>query len=543
MGFCVLQYSCIHHNFYTDNFVSYIISYHFSLPLHPDNQGNRGLSLDIPIDLKNEKYKQMKYKFNTCVLVLCLSGIFSLYGQTEIKNVILMIPDGTSSSLLSIARWYNFYQNPEKKRLTIDDYLCGYVKTHCSDSPVGDSAPTTSCYVTGIPSQAGFISTYPPVTRYDLVDLDSSMAYQPLITLLEAAKYVHQKSTGLVFTCEFPHATPADCAAHTFDRTAYPTIAKQMIYNNIDVVIGGGVNHLQSQEKEYLLQQGYKVLIDDIDAFRNSTATKLWSLFEGENMPYIINRDLQKTPSLAEMTRKAIKALSQNENGFFLMIEGSLIDWAAHDNDVKAMIGEFLDFDAAVAEAVNFANRNGETVVVILPDHATGGISLGSRNSNSGYAQLSLDTIMRNLQTFIGFTSYGHTGEDVFLAVYHPANDLPTGLRTNTEIHHYLCRQMQLEDDLPVLTAQLFAPHHEVFKGINKLKTEIDSIAPEKVILHVKLGKNKLEIESNTNYYIFNGVRYPLSSVTVYQSKNGIFYLPAKLRDLFLGEKNVKSVK
>lgn len=444
-----------------------------------------------------------------------------------------MIPDGTSSSLLSIARWYNFYQNPENDRLTIDSYLCGYVKTHCSNSPIGDSAPTTSCYMTGIPSQAAYVSTYPPVTAHDLVILDSAMAYQPLVTLLEAAKYVHQKSTGLVFTCEFPHATPADCAAHTFDRKAYKTIAKQMVYNNVDVVIGGGVNHLQPQEKEYLLQQGYEVITDNLKAFRASNDTKLWSLFEGENMPYTMDRDSLKTPSLAEMTRKAIKALSQNENGFFLMVEGSLIDWAAHDHNVEAMIGDFLDFDAAVAEAIRFANRNGETVVVILPDHATGGISLGSRNSNSGYANLSLDTIMRNLKTFIGFTTYGHTGEDVFIAAYHPASDLPTGFQTNRDVHHYLCRQMQLENKLPALTSQLFAPHQEVFKGMDKLKIEIDSIAPEKIILHIKSGKKKLEIESNTNYYILNGVQHPLPSVVVYQSKNRTFYLPLRLREIY----------
>ena len=444
-----------------------------------------------------------------------------------------MIPDGTSSSLLSIARWYNFYQDPEKNRLAIDDYLCGYVKNYCSNSPIGDSAPAASCYMTGIPSQAGFISTYPPVTKHDLISLDSTMAYQPLVTLLEAAKYLHQKSTGLVFTCEFPHATPAACAAHTFNRNAYKTIAKQMVYNNIDVVIGGGTNHLQPQEKEYLLQQGYEVLTDNLEAFRASNTTKLWALFEGENMPYAINRDVLKNPSLAEMTTKAIKTLSQNKNGFFLMVEGSLIDWAAHNNDVETLIGDFLDFDAAVAEAISFANRNGETVVVVLPDHATGGISLGSSNSNNGYAKLSLDTIMRNLQTFIGFTTRGHTGEDVFLAVYHPANDVPTGLQTNVDIHRYLCRQMQLEEKLPELTSQLFAPHQNVFKGIDKLKIEIDSIAPEKVILHVKLGKKKLEIESNTNYYTFNGIRSPLPSVVVYQSKNRTFYLPTTLREKF----------
>ncbi len=517
-----------------------------------------------------------------------------------------MIPDGTSSDLLSIARWYNIYQNSENSRLAIDNYLCGYVKTHCSNSPIGDSAPTTSAYMTGVLSQAGFVSTYPPVTLQDLTVLDSTKAYQPLITLLEAAKYVHRKATGLVFTCEFPQATPADCAAHTPNRKAYKAIAKQMVYNNIDVVIGGGTNHLQIPEQEYLIKQGYEVLLDNSEAFRKSDAPKLWSLFEPENMPYSIDRDSLKTPSLAEMTRKAIRALSQNKNGFFLMVEGSLIDWAAHDNDPKTMIADLLDFDAAVAEALDFANRDGETVVIILPDHATGGISLGNRNSNDNYARLSLESIMQPLQDakmshhqmsaliksqdslqliplfkkyynitltsqevyllyhakdyenspfsqerrtgvslqkniaeilnqrgLIGFTSYGHTGEDVFLAIYHPYNDRIMGFQTNLEIHRYLSDQLQLEGQLTELTRQLFTPHQALFQESKKMKVELDSIAEDRIILRIKSGKNILEVESYTNYYTFNGKHYPLNSVIVYQPENRTFYLPKSLKEIF----------
>src|SRR5574344_1030611 len=131
--------------------------------------------------------------------------------QSKIKNVIVMIPDGTSTSLLSASRWYQWYLDSTCTHLNIDPLLCGLVKTHSSDAPIGDSAPTTSCYMTGQPTQTGFVSTYPVATQHDLVPVDAARAYQPQATLLEAAKQLQHKSTGLVFTCEFPHATPADC--------------------------------------------------------------------------------------------------------------------------------------------------------------------------------------------------------------------------------------------------------------------------------------------------------------------------------------------
>ena len=114
-----------------------------------------------------------------------------------IKNVILMIPDGTSTSLLSAARWYQTYLDPNNTTLNIDPYVCGLVRTHSSDAPIGDSAPTTSCYVSGQPSQTGFVSTYPVATDHDLVPVDATRAYQPLATVLEAAKILQHKSTGL----------------------------------------------------------------------------------------------------------------------------------------------------------------------------------------------------------------------------------------------------------------------------------------------------------------------------------------------------------
>ena len=101
---------------------------------------------------------------------------------------LLYDPDGTSMSVLSLARWYKTFTTGEPTSLHVDPWLCGLVKTHSSNAPIGDSAPTTSCYMTGYLSQTGFISTYPHKTEQDLTPIDENRAYQPLITLMEAAR-------------------------------------------------------------------------------------------------------------------------------------------------------------------------------------------------------------------------------------------------------------------------------------------------------------------------------------------------------------------
>jgi hypothetical protein len=209
------------------------------------------------------------------------------------------------------------------------------VHTYSSDAPIGDSAPTSSCYATGQPSQTGFIATYPvSVAGRDLVKLDPSRAYQPLTTVLEAAK-LKKKSTGIVVTCHFPHATPADFSAHTPERDLYFPIATQMVYNNLDVMMGGGQNYLDPKVRtdgqnlvSVLKKRGYTVAnnVKDFKAL-NSRDTLVWSLLTKEDFPYDLDRKLlnDSLPSLATMTNSALRILNQNPNGFFLMVEGSKI--------------------------------------------------------------------------------------------------------------------------------------------------------------------------------------------------------------------------
>ena len=189
------------------------------------------------------------------LLLLALLAIVSMPSNAikpedvkPVKNVIVLIPDGTSLASVSLARWIQWYENPDKPNLNIDPYICGTVRTHSSNAPIGDSAPTTSCYMSGYPSRTGYVSTYPVADPgNDIYPMDSSRAYQPLTTVLEAAKILKGKSTGLVFTCEFPHATPADCSAHSYNRGRYDWISRQMAHNDLNVVIGGGTSLLPEE--------------------------------------------------------------------------------------------------------------------------------------------------------------------------------------------------------------------------------------------------------------------------------------------------------
>lgn len=520
----------------------------------------------------------------------------------QVKNVIVMIPDGTSSAVLSLSRWYQWYLDRNFQNLAVDPLICGMVRTHSSNAPIGDSAPTGSCYATGYESQTGFIATYPPPDSADLLFVDPAKAYQPLMTVLEAAK-LGGKATGLVFTCEFPHATPADFSAHTPSRKDYRTITEQMINNRIDVVIGGGSVLLNAAQKNYLGSNGWDTVFNDYRKFLALSGTKAWALLSPMDLPFDIDRDSTAIPSLSEMTSKALELLSENnQQGFFLMVEGSKIDWAAHSNDPVGIITEFIAFDKAVQTALSFAAADGNTVVVVLPDHGNSGVSLGNHKTNKGYDRVTADELFgaialakltaegiageirktlkttghqpsaqrntelkklfakyyaindMNTETLnhicdtavlnssyaltdsvariisarypIGFTTTGHTGEDVFLGVYAPEGyPKPSGIIRGRDVNAYLCSCMGIAS-LNDSTAKYFSPHHKVFAGCSIF------IQDTSATLKVTKGKNTLTAKANTSFVTFNRDILQLKTLIVYSEKNKTFYLPQSLGEL-----------
>ncbi|MFA7492483.1 MAG: alkaline phosphatase [Proteiniphilum sp.] len=311
----------------------------------------------------------------------------------------MMIPDGTSASVYSAARWYKYYNGMDYK-LNVDPYLTGTVSTFSSNAPIGDSAPTGSTYATGVLQQVGNVGIHPEVSDNDLFPVDASRTYQPAANILEASKIEKNKAVGLVVTCEFPHATPADFSAHHYNRNNYKVVAPQIVYQNIDVVFAGGNGILTDDIKNHFSKNGTTLIQDDKEALLHFNANgKVWALFGEMAMPYNIDKDLDKIPSLAEMTEKALELLSKNSSGFFLMVEGSHVDWAAHANDPATMIDEFLAFDDAVGKVMEFAEKDGNTAVIIASDHGNSGFSIGSR-SCSGSSKLSLEQLFGNVSKY-----------------------------------------------------------------------------------------------------------------------------------------------
>ena len=543
------------------------------------------------------------------VLIISLSAILSVScgtGSGDMKNVIVLISDGTSVPILTLSRWYKWNVLNGETRLAVDPYLSGMVKTHSSDAVIGDSAPTASTYFTGYLSRSGFISVYPDQTPNDIYPVDPSREFQPLATIGEAMRILQDKSVGIVVTCEFPHATPGAAMSHSSSRIDYASIGSVMLHNGIDVMFGGGTNYVNDEQREYLKASGTGYIENDIDAFRSYEGGKLWALFGKTSQPYDMDRDINAVPSLAEMTNRALNMLSRNRKGFFLMVEGSKVDWAAHYNDTIGAITEFLAFDAAVNEAIEFAKKDKNTIVIVLADHGTGGITIGGPKTTKGYDKLSLESLMgpfRNIKlspdglsrkinsdkidrnnivsfieqytginnlskdeiksiisardyfaciipeknredqpfletvfrkiiysrAIIEFTTYGHTGEDVFLASYHPLGRVARGLMDGTEINKYLLAEMGLTGALDSLTEQIYSPHYGVFEG---MKYEIVSDKDTEIVeLKVENGANSLSISGNTNIAIINGERVELPSVAVYIENNETFYLPRNLRD------------
>lgn len=518
-----------------------------------------------------------------------------------VKNLIVMIPDGTSISVYSAARWFKYY-NGLGERLNIDPYITGTVTTFSSNAPIGDSAPTSSAYATGVLQQTGNIAIHPEVSDNDLFPVDAARTWQPAATILEALKIEKHKAVGLVVTCEFPHATPADFSAHHYKRNNYKALAPQIAYQNLDVMFGGGNGILTDDIRQHFANNGTTLIQNDRQALLDYKGErKIWALFGEKALPYNIDRNPDKVPSLAEMTGKALELLSRNENGFFLMVEGSQVDWAAHANDPATMINEFLAFDEAVGKVTEFAKADGNTAVVILADHGNSGFSIGSRRC-SGYDRLSIaelfgtvskfklsnnglesiliktppekiksvfkeytgiditqeelekllssknyketdymkvgtsDNLAHNIgdilntHTCFGFTTGGHTGEEVLLAAYHPQGDVPRGNIRNTDLNRYLQQVTALDCSLEELSDRIFVKHDKVFEGMSY---SINRDNPDYPVLMVKKGKTRIEIPAFSSVAKKNGKPFDIGSVVVYIDKNDTFYLPASLRELF----------
>jgi alkaline phosphatase len=328
-------------------------------------------------------------------------------GNNRAKNVIVLIPDGCDESVQTLARWY------KGEDLQVDSMQGGSVKIHMANSVITGSAAAATAFATGHKTTVRFLGVGPRESDLLPSVVPTAAPYAPVASVLEAAK-LDGKATGLVATSRISHATPAAFACHIEDRGWDNDIIEHMVFNNMDVVFGGGARHLISEPytttfgdtlgakrtdgqnlMQELLDRGYQ-FVDNKTDMAAITDGKVWGLFDDSHLDPDIDREMlhPTQPTLAEMTEKAIELLSQDRDGFFLMVEGSQVDWAGHNNDPIYMVTDFLAFDAAVEAAVDFAKRDGNTIVLAFPDHNTGGMTIGNRSLNGAYTSVSEDDLV-----------------------------------------------------------------------------------------------------------------------------------------------------
>ncbi|MBT2971440.1 MAG: alkaline phosphatase [Candidatus Thiodiazotropha sp. (ex Ctena orbiculata)] len=336
----------------------------------------------------------------------------------EVENLIVMVPDGCTQSIQTLARWV------KGSALNIDGLNSGSVKTYMANSVITGSAAAATAFATGHKTSVRFLGVGPSEIAPDGDYLGfltgfkpTAKPFEPLESLLEAAERAGM-ATGLISTSRITHATPAAYACHIDDRGKDNEIMEHMVYNDIDVVFGGGARHLIPEDELYatsfgdswggrrtdgenlidvLLDRGY-TFVDSAEGMDNLEYGPAWGMFDDSHMDPELDRDdlHPSQPSLADMTEKAIQLLSEDEDGFFLMVEASQVDWAGHANDAAYMVGDFLAFDEAVGKAIAFAEKDGKTLVLIFPDHNTGALSIGHEQSEypPGYTGTSLEDLI-----------------------------------------------------------------------------------------------------------------------------------------------------
>ena len=332
----------------------------------------------------------------------------------KVRNVILCIGDGMGFNHVTLSR--HEAVGPDKKLHMERLPVAGIMRTFSANKPITGSAAAATAMASGVKTNNGMIGMTPDKTPHSsILELLISDGWR----------------SGLVATSAITHATPAGFASHVDQRSKQVEIASQMLNNEVDVLFGGGRKFflpkgiekgVRKDNRNLLVeagQRGYQ-LIETRQQLLVLKQFPVLGLFANEGMT-----TFSPEPSLAEMTRTAIKVLSKKNSGwfakkpnFFMMVEGSQIDWAAHANDTDRVIRQTLLFDMAVYEAIEFAQRDRHTLVIVTSDHETGGLVLKDK----------ADAVNPE------WTSKSHTAADVPVYAFGPGSERFAGVMDNTDL-------------------------------------------------------------------------------------------------------------
>ncbi len=323
------------------------------------------------------------------------------------KNIILLIGDGMGIAQISAGYYFNGQMlNLEKFPVT------GLMTTHSASHLITDSAAAATAFACGCKTYNGAIGL--------------TAKRKPCRTILEDAK-AQGLAVGLVASSSITHATPAAFAAHVENRAEAENIAADFLKTDIDLLIGGGLQYFNERKADKrnlyleLAQKGYSV-----SSFEEKKLSELTFLqkqpiawFGAKKEPGSVAEGRDWLPLAAEKAPVFLK--QRSEKGFFLMLEGSQIDWACHAKEGPRAVQEMLDFDAAIGKILAFAQADGETLVIVTADHETGGLAL-----EQAAALDSLD---------LGFNSGYHTATLVPVYAFGPGAEMFSGIMDNTQIY------------------------------------------------------------------------------------------------------------
>jgi alkaline phosphatase len=350
------------------------------------------------------------------------------------KNIIFMVADGMGLADVTAARIYKNGLDGESLYFETLDNI-GYQRTYSADSVVTDSAAAASAWACGEKFNNGEICYHADTRSHPL-------------SILELAEK-RGKATGLVATYTITHATPAAFAAHVRNRRCEHEIARQYIEDSgVDVLLGGGSSMFKSwipdacgtsgdfiREAE---QQGYVVVYSEEEmktASRN--VRRLLGLFSERYMLPEALRGGTGQPTLAEMTSSALDILEEDEEGFFLFVEGSQVDGGNHVNNLEYQVSEVLSFDDAVKVVLDWINKSPErrenTLLIVVSDHETGGFAInGPQDDVLGAGEL----------VEAGWTTKSHTGVDTVLWSQGPGSRALGRALENTDIYRVMVESL-----------------------------------------------------------------------------------------------------
>lgn len=328
------------------------------------------------------------------------------------KNIILLIGDGMGLSQVSSSYYYGD-SKPNFGRFK----QVGLINTSASSHKITDSAAGATAFASGQKSYNGAIGV-----NKDTVSIP---------TILEIAEKLGV-ATGVVATSSITHATPACFYSHVKSRRMHSEIASQLAASDVDYAAGAGLPYFKGDEDEEssydaMIAKGFAVdtlqlaSIDDICG-----DCRYAYLDTAASMPRMLDG---RGDFLSKASKLGIDHLSRDEDGFFLMIESSQIDWGGHANDAEYLTTELLDFDKVIGMVLDYAERDGNTLVIVTADHETGGYTLSSTPMDDGQ--------WSDYNTITGtFSTGGHSTTLIPVFAYGPGSDKFGGIYENSEIFH-----------------------------------------------------------------------------------------------------------